>query len=140
MTKHFITQSDFTSTETRNISSAHTETSGGSKEVEDRYYTTKEYQNLNKDQKLSLKRKREARGHKPAKRAKTGNDVQKQMGKLQRQQKKLSRNISALLTAQQSDDDDSSCGDSTSSEDTVPNRKKKALVRPKRTKDKTSKK
>ena len=74
-------------------------------EVEDRYYTGKEYNALSKEQKDALRMKRKARGHQPGQQKKkqkvAGN---KELEKLSRQVSQMASIVSKIPTVTDSDD------------------------------------
>eukprot|EP00978_Attheya_sp_CCMP212_P027944 scaffold94968_cov61-Attheya_sp.AAC.4 len=101
-------------------------------DVEDRYYSSKEYDTLMKGQKFSLKKKREGRG---SKRSKTGSH-DKRIVSMKSKMESMERNISKLVaeTAKVSfedADDERSDSDSESDKKKKKNRKHLALTRQK---------
>ena len=115
--KDYIDQLDLNaSQDKRNISAVRT---GGKsvnfagesgKEVEDRYYTTKEYKALSQEQRMALKRKREARGHQPNKKSKWQNSMKEDV-------KALKSQISALTAKLQVENNESVDGYNNTSND-----------------------
>jgi len=82
-------------------------------EVEDRYYSSNEYKRLNNDQKLSLQKKREGRGHKPGdqsskKHQKTGGQGDKKRGAIAKMARQVAK-LTAMFAART--DGDNAGGD-----------------------------
>ena len=129
--KDYITQKGLDNKDVRNISAVHREsTKSKPSKIEDRYYSAKEYKTLTPDQRMELKRLRDARGHKPNKKAKfaTSKEVKEMKATIAALKAKLKPGSDPTS----SDDSDDSEPKSKSKTDTNSTRANCTLTRPDR--------
>jgi hypothetical protein len=101
-------------------------------DVEDRYYSSKEYDKLTKGQKFSLKKKREGRGGKRSKKESHDKRIASMKSKMESMERNISKLVASTAKVSFEDaDDERSDSDSESDKKSKSNRKHSALTRQK---------